>query len=375
MIYADELLSFLEEEYQGYYSIDAQQGVDFLKITINKENLAVEIIFDAEKQTIELNTFTGKTAVFNSIVALKTNLTAYFFFELQFKPQSKKILDLVMKKHRPGETYTIKGIEGNATSALKLITSTDIVVMYADNVYKVLDDTGVIEAYTVDEQGNISEVPTMGYYLNKLSTLYANSDTVDILRLSEDTFRFTYASGLCLCVRVIIEDTYKYEVQSNNVNGFLGIIDMEDVFDLERLAAYYAPVKSDTTPVENITEAYDMKDVEITVSDKDKELSSLEINAESDEVPADTCASEVPNVLSLVRILSKEGKLLYIRYVCENEMYDVEASEVSLNILEEEQQIVHKGVLTTPSELSRRKPAKKVTDTAFIDALVNNFYS
>ena len=56
-------------------------------------------------------------------------------------------------------------------------------------------------------------------------------------------------------------------------------------------------------------------------------------------------------------------------------MYDVPADKIDLDILDEETQLVYKGVLTTPAELAARKKAKKVTDETFISILVNNFYS
>lgn len=382
MIYADQLLSSLEENFQGYYSIEDQQGVDFLRIVINKENLKVEVTFDAAKQTIELNTFTGKTAVFNSLEALETNLAAYFFFELQFKPQSKLILDKVMKERRPNDLYSIKGIEGNATSALKLLTSTDISISYQDGVYKVQSEEGTIEAYKVDEKGNILSIPTIGIFVDKLCNTYVDVDTVAISRLSEDTFRFIYSSGLSIKVQVVVLDDYQYNVLeiSDDFEGQTGVIALDDVFDLEALANLYAPVKSSSLEVENITEAYDMKDVEINVQEEDKALSSLDVEpTESEEtVSEETTSEDIEEdieVLSLNRILSKEGKLLYVRFVCKNDMYDVPASEIDLDVIEEEQQVIHKGVLTTPAELKVRKRAKKVVDEAFISILVNSFYS
>ena len=397
MIYADQLLSFLEEFYSGCYSIEDQQGVDFLRIVINKENLKVEITFDATKQTIELNTFTGKTAVFNSLEVLATNLAAYFFFELQFKPQSKLILDKVMQEYRPGEEYKIRGIEGNATSALKLLTSTDITIVYSDNVYKAQNADGIFEAYKVNESGNIISVPALSVYVDKICNRYATSDVVDIFRLGDNTFQFNYSSGLSVKVEIIVEDNYQYNVVAveDGYEGPTGVLTLDNVFDLEALASLYTEAKSSELEVENITEAYDMKDVEINVSEEDKALSSLgvepaepveEINVTLDETVADIYLHKVETtntasntsdaeVLSLSKILSTEGKLLYVRFTCSDNMYDVPASEIDLDIIEEEQQVIHKGVLTTPAELKARKRAKKVIDEAFISVLVNNFYS
>lgn len=397
MIYADQLLSFLEEFYSGCYSIEDQQGVDFLRIVINKENLKVEITFDATKQTIELNTFTGKTAVFNSLEVLATNLAAYFFFELQFKPQSKLILDKVMQEYRPGEEYKIRGIEGNATSALKLLTSTDITIVYSDNVYKAQNTDGIFEAYKIDESGNIISVPALSVYVDKICNRYATSDMVDIFRLGDNTFQFNYSSGLSVKVEIIVEDNYQYNVVAveDGYEGPTGVLTLDNVFDLEALASLYTEAKSSELEVENITEAYDMKDVEINVSEEDKALSSLgvepaepveEINVTLDETVADIYSHKVEpadtvsntsdvEVLSLSKILSTEGKLLYVRFTCSDNMYDVPASEIDLDIIEEEQQVIHKGVLTTPAELKARKRAKKVIDEAFISVLVNNFYS
>ena len=397
MIYADQLLSFLEEFYSGRYSIEDQQGVDFLRIVINKENLKVEITFDATKQTIELNTFTGKTAVFNSLEVLATNLAAYFFFELQFKPQSKLILDKVMQEYRPGEEYKIRGIEGNATSALKLLTSTDITIVYSDNVYKAQNADGIFEAYKVDESGNIISVPALSVYVDKICNRYATSDVVDIFRLGDNTFQFNYSSGLSVKVEIIVEDNYQYNVVAveDGYEGPTGVLTLDNVFDLEALASLYTEAKPSELEVENITEAYDMKDVEINVSEEDKALSSLgvepaepveEINVVLDETVADIYPHKVEvtdatsntsdvEVLSLSKILSTEGKLLYVRFTCSDNMYDVPASEIDLDIIEEEQQVIHKGVLTTPAELKARKRAKKVIDEAFISVLVNNFYS
>lgn len=365
MIYPDQLLSFLEEVYQGYYSVE-EHSADFLRIAINKENLKVEITFDVIKQIIELNTFTGKTAVFNSLEVLETNLAAYFFFELQFKPQSKLILDKVMKEYRPNEEYKVRGIEGNATSALKLLTSTDISIVYSDNVYKAQDAENTLGVYRIDASGNIISVPTLSGYVNKIYNLYATSDTVSIIRLDDKTFQFKYSSGFSIEVEIIIEDNYQYNVVAikDDYKGPTGVLALDNVFDLESLANLYLKV-------ENITEAYDMKAVEINVQAKDKKLSSLDV--EPDKV-ADANL-EKPEVIRLVRILSKEGKLLYIRYVCADAMYDVEATGNTLDIIEEEQQVVHKGVLVTPSELSNHRVAQKVSDKAFINMLVNSFYS
>lgn len=372
MIYADQLLRFLEEEYQEYYSVE-EHSADFLRIAINKENLKVEITFDVIKQTIELNTFTGKTAVFNSLEVLETNLAAYFFFELQFKPQSKLILDKVMKEYRPNEEYKVRGIEGNATSALKLLTSTDISIVYSDNVYKAQDAENTLGVYRIDASGNIISVPTLSGYVNKIYSLYATSDTVSIIRLDDKTFQFNYSSGFSIEVEIIIEDNYQYNVVAikDDYEGPTGVLTLDNVFDLESLANLYKKVKSPNLKVENITEAYDMKAVEINVQAEDKKLSSLDV--EPDKV-ADANL-EKPEVIRLVRILSKEGKLLYIRYVCTDAMYDVEATGNTLDIIEEEQQFIHKGVLVTPSELSNRRAAQKVSDKAFINMLVNSFYS
>ena len=306
-----------------------------------------------------------------------------------------------MQEHRPGEEYKIRGIEGNATSALKLLTSTDITIVYSDNVYKAQNTDGIFEAYKIDESGNIVSVPTLSVYVDKICNRYATSDVVDIFRLGDNTFQFNYSSGLSIKVEIIIEHNYQYNVVAveDGYEGPTGVLTLDNVFDLEALASLYTEAKPSELEVENITEAYDMKDVEINVSEEDKALSSLgvepaepveEINVTLDETVADIyvpknsviketadAASNTPDVevLSLSKILSTEGKLLYVRFTCSDNMYDVPASEIDLDIIEEEQQIIHKGVLTTPAELKARKCAKKVTDETFISVLVNNFYS
>lgn len=406
MLYADQLLNFLEEKYQGYYTIEDQKGMDFLKVRLNKENLILEITFDSNKQTIELNTFKGKNAVLTSLDALDKNLEAYFFFELQFKPGSKRVLDAVMKDFRPNETYNIKGIEGNATSSLKLLTSTDVYVEYSNGVYTAKDAEGVIETYLINENNDIVIAPTLGRYVTNISNIYGDSNHIIISRLTDDTFSFKFESGLELEVVLHISDKYEYEVITvlGDFSGPVGLLEFDNIFNLEALEALYDEIKEDTPAVENITEAYDMKDVDITVSDEAKELSSLdveEITVELDETVADIyptkeekmeeikvpdsaanlCKSEelelLPDadVISLRNILSKEGDLLYVRFVCTSDMYDVPADKIDLDILEEEMQIIHKGVLTTPTELKARKRAKKVIDETFISVLVNNFYS
>lgn len=419
MLYADQLLNFLEEKYQGYYTIEDQRGMDFLKVRLNKENLILEITFDSNKQTIELNTFKGKNAVLTSLDALDKNLEAYFFFELQFKPGSKRVLDAVMKDFRPNETYNIKGIEGNATSSLKLLTSTDVYVEYSKGVYTAKDAEGVIETYLINENNDIVIAPTLGRYVTNISNIYGDSSHIIISRLTDDTFSFKFESGLELEVVLHISDKYEYEVITvlGDFSGPVGLLEFDNIFNLEALEALYDEIKEDTPAVENITEAYDMKDVDITVSDEAKELSSLDVeteenNAEPEEtieemnvvldetvadiyptkeekieeikVPdsdANLCKSEelelLPDadVISLRNILSKEGDLLYVRFVCTSDMYDVPADKIDLDILEEEMQIIHKGVLTTPSELTARKRARKIVDETFISVLVNNFYS
>lgn len=404
MLYADQLLNFLEEKYQGYYTIEDQRGMDFLKVRLNKENLILEITFDSNKQTIELNTFKGKNAVLTSLDALDKNLEAYFFFELQFKPGSKRVLDTVMKDFRPNETYNIKGIEGNATSSLKLLTSTDVYVEYSNGVYTAKDAEGVIETYLINENNNIVIAPTLGRYITNISNIYDESKHIIISRLTEDTFSFKFESGLELEVVLHISDKYEYEVITvlGNFSGPVGLLEFDNIFNLEALEALYDEIKEDTPAVENITEAYDMKEVDITVSDEAKELSSLDVeteenNAEPEDIyptkeekmeeikipdsDANLCKSEelelLPDadVISLRNILSKEGDLLYVRFVCTSDMYDVPADKIDLDIIEEEQQIIHKGVLTTPSELTARKRARKIVDETFISVLVNNFYS
>lgn len=406
MLYADQLLNFLEEKYQGYYTIEDQKGMDFLKVRLNKENLILEITFDSNKQTIELNTFKGKNAVLTSLDALDKNLEAYFFFELQFKPGSKRVLDAVMKDFRPNETYNIKGIEGNATSSLKLLTSTDVYVEYSNGVYTAKDAEGVIETYLINENNDIVIAPTLGRYVTNISNIYGESKHVIISRLTDDTFSFKFESGLELEVVLHISDKYEYEVITvlGDFSGPVGLLEFDNIFNLEALEALYDEIKEDTPVIENITEAYDMKDVDITVSDEAKELSSLdveEITVELDETVADIyptkeekmeeikvpdsdanlCKSEelelLPDadVISLRNILSKEGDLLYVRFVCTSDMYDVPADKIDLDIIEEEQQVIHKGVLTTPSELTARKRARKIVDEIFISVLVNNFYS
>lgn len=424
MIYADQMLNFLEDKYQGYYTVEEQKGMDFLKVRLNKENLALELTFDGNKQTIELNTFKGKNAVLTSLEALATNLDAYFFFELQFKPDSKRILEHAMNEFRPGETYSIKGIEGNATSSLKLITSTDVYVEYSKGVYTVKDAEGDIEAYLINENNYIVIAPTLGRYITNISNIYGESEHITISRLTDDTFSFKFESGLELEVVLHISDKYEYEVITvlGDFSGPVGLLEFDNIFNLEALEALYDKIKEATPAVENITEAYDMKEVDITVSDEAKELSSLdidettseevttdlgdadiasdepeeesdeEINVELDETVADIYPTkevameevktqpsaevdETVEVISLNNVLSRDGELLYVRFVCTDNMYDVPADKIDLDILEEETQIVHKGVLTTPAELAARKKAKKVTDETFISILVNNFYS
>ena len=290
MIYADQMLNFLEDKYQGYYTVEEQKGMDFLKVRLNKENLALELTFDGNKQTIELNTFKGKNAVLTSLEALATNLDAYFFFELQFKPDSKRILEHAMNEFRPGETYSIKGIEGNATSSLKLITSTDVYVEYSKGVYTVKDAEGDIEAYLINENNYIVIAPTLGRYVTNISNIYGESEHITISRLTDDTFSFKFESGLELEVVLHISDKYEYEVITvlGDFSGPVGLLEFDNIFNLEALEALYDKVKEATPAVENITEAYDMKEVDITVSDEAKELSSLDIDeTTSEEVTTD----------------------------------------------------------------------------------------
>ena len=427
MIHIDEVQNYFDSNFSNF-SVETDADANNFRAKLTRDNTSIEIRFDFKKQLFTFDNLRGKSQTITSMDALELNIETYFYVETDFKPKAQAVGDTFKSQKLSNFSVSLKGNRGNATLGFTLIyaisgTNQEVHVQVEDkdrNIFKASlveissgEDGDQLEnlltyMYIIDEVGNISIIPTFDYYSDKILSDYSDSSSVDITKLGDSKFRFSFEDSLVIEADIIINENYelKYIVNKVSYNGSdlpnatLGLIDVNNIFNITELYSNYNYLIQDFEEFEEETSEEETSEEETSKEETSEEESSEGVEDEEstkevgdDELNKEELTEKVEESQSIqgeleddlnviILIYDNTDCLKYVRFILKNKYYDMsikKAKELGIpinNVIDKEKQVLKRGMLATPMELANRIFAEDISDNdSLCNELINKLYS
>lgn len=251
MLYSDSALEQLRTclTNNGYPFEMNQLDEKIVRLNVKISDYIIPVWFLVDKQIFGFDMINGGSKTCSSIEDFNKYFTTYIHINVDFIPKAKLIADVFEKDLGVNSVYdTFSGNKEEGYVAKfrilsipgqYLLVSQDTTLYVARLVtysedgsrFKVLKEY----KYDLDDVGNVTNIPTIHSYLDKLTELYGESDTVDIDRVGINSFVFNI-EGLNIKADVVFSYTeISYDIKSVNGVEFNQFITPEDPYELQAL--------------------------------------------------------------------------------------------------------------------------------------------
>lgn len=183
----------------------AESDVNFVRVTVSKDDISIETWFEVDSQLWGFDLLQGGRKSFDKFEEFEDFLATYLTIHTVFIPTSKLVVDHFAKENDLRAVYdNFSGNKKNGYIAkFKVIGAGDqnILVQRVPEGYLlrlVVPDADSqrmkVRAeykYDIDENGEVSPIPTMHRFVHELKARYANDSSTQIQRVSENVFSFS----------------------------------------------------------------------------------------------------------------------------------------------------------------------------------------
>lgn len=183
----------------------AESDVNFVRVTVSKDDISIETWFEVDSQLWGFDLLQGGRKSFDKFEEFEDFLGTYLNIHTVFIPTSKLVVDYFAAENDLKAVYD--NFSGNKKSGyiakFKILGSGDQNVLVQRVAEGYLLRLVVPDAdsqrvkvraeykYDVNENGEITPIPTMHRFVHELKARYANDGSTQIQRVSENVFSFS----------------------------------------------------------------------------------------------------------------------------------------------------------------------------------------
>lgn len=201
----------------------AESDVNFVRVTVNRDDISIETWFEVDSQLWGFDLLQGGRKSFDTFEEFEDFLGTYLNIHTVFIPTSKLVVDYFASENDLQAVYdSFSGNKKNGYIAkFKVLGAGDQSVMVQRVTEGYLLRLVVPDAdsqrmkvraeykYDVNENGEVTPIPTMHRFVHDLKSRYANDSSTQIQRVSENVFSFSIEDLI-----ITAEITFNYlEVQ------------------------------------------------------------------------------------------------------------------------------------------------------------------